>query len=508
MQSFSEPLAAARWLQQQVPGTLHTDSRKLKPGDGFLAWPGAATDARAHVTTALEQGASACLVEAEGVGAHHFVGDQVATYHGLKSASGPIASIFFDSPSRQIDVIAVTGTNGKTSTAWWLSHALSALDAPHTRPCAMVGTLGIYGAGEFSESGLLEGKTGLTTPDPVLLQQSLRRFVQSGLIACALEASSIGLAEHRLDGTRIDTAIFTNFTQDHLDYHGSMQAYWQAKSALFSWPALRAAVINIDDKKGSELAQQLAPGGLDLWTVSMHSDARLVAQGVQDLESGLQCEIREGSQTCHLATHLRGNYNVENLLCVIAAMRCLGVPLAVAVQACSDLGAVPGRMDCIEQATQPLVVIDYAHTPDALAKVLLALRPLASGRQGKLWCLFGCGGGRDASKRPLMGAVAASHADVVVLTSDNPRGEKPEQIISQILLGMEGHPGVEVETDRAAAIARSLQRAGSRDVVLIAGKGHETDQEVAGVRHHFSDRSHALGALALRKSADLGQETS
>jgi UDP-N-acetylmuramyl-tripeptide synthetase len=500
MQSLSKPQVAAQWLQQHVTGTLLADSRKIRAGDGFLAWPGAAADAREHVAEALKQGAKACLVEAQGIESFGFTDAAIATYLGLKAASGPIAAAFFEHPSNQMDVMAVTGTNGKTSTCWWLAQALSALPAPHTRACARVGTLGILGPNQSGQT------SGLTTPDPVLLQQALRGFVQSGVRACALEASSIGLAERRLDGTRIHTAIFTNFTQDHLDYHGSMQAYWQAKRALFDWPGLQAVVINTDDEKGSALAGQLAASDLDIWTVSMQTQARLMAQDMLETEQGLQCQIREGGQIQPLATRLHGAYNLANLLCVIAAMRSLGVPLDLAVGACTLLAPVPGRMETIDRPAQPLVVVDYAHTPDALSQVLQALRPLARARQGRLWCVFGCGGERDAVKRPMMGAVAAKHADAVVLTSDNPRGEKPEQIISQILLGLEGHSGVQVQSDRALAIAQTLKNAQSQDVVLIAGKGHETEQDVAGQRFAFSDRLHALQALALRSAGALAKE--
>ena len=500
MQSLTEPRQAAHWLRQQVRGTLQSDSRKVAQGDGFLAWPGAATDAREHVPAVLAQGAGACLVEADGVDRYGFLDDRVAAYPELKAASGPIASAFFQAPSRHIDVIAVTGTNGKTSTSWWLAQALSGLGSPHTRPCAVVGTLGIKSP-LSSQQGV--ESNGLTTPDPVVLQQNLQRFVQAGVKACALEASSIGLAEHRLDGTHIHTAVFTNFTQDHLDYHASMEAYWQAKSALFAWPGLRCAVINIDDEKGAQLARQMAQKTPELWTVSAQGKARLMAQGIQETANGLECQIIEAEQGLVLKTRLRGEYNISNLLCVIAAMRCLGVPLGPAVQASASLAPVPGRLECIDLPAQPLVVVDYAHTPDALAKVLQSLRKTAESRQGRLWCVFGCGGERDPIKRPLMGAVAAQHADVVVLTSDNPRGEKPEHIISQILLGLEGHSEPQVQMDRALAIAQTLEQAAAFDVVLIAGKGHETEQLVAGQRHEFSDRLHAQQALDRRTAAIL-----
>lgn len=501
MRELHSPDQAARWLRSQVTAALQTDSRKVGAGDGFIAWPGAATDGRQYVAAALAQGAAACLVERAGAEDFHFDDERVAAYPGLKAASGPIAAAYFEQPSQQLEVLAVTGTNGKTSTSWWLAQALSALSPPV--PCGLVGTLGI-GRAPQPDAAAEVVSTGLTTPDPVLLQQTLRRFVDDGLRACALEASSIGVEERRLDGTRIRTAVFTNFTQDHLDYHGSMAAYWQAKAALFDWPGLQAAVVNVDDEKGAELAQALAGRPLDLWTVSCKAPARLQARDIRLAEPGLCFTVGEGGEQHELATHLIGDYNVANLLGVIAAMRTLGVPLADAVNACRALHPVPGRMECFNEPGLPLAVVDYAHTPDALAHALLALRPLAAQRGGQLWCVFGCGGERDAVKRPLMGAVAGRHADRVLLTSDNPRGEKPQAILSQILLGLEGYAGVIVQGDRAQAIAQALQEAGARDVVLVAGKGHEDYQDIAGMRLPFSDRAHVRQALRARASTTTG----
>jgi len=316
-----------------------------------------------------------------------------------------------------------------------------------------------------------------------------------------MEASSIGIEELRMTGTVIHTAIFTNFTQDHLDYHGSMAAYWASKRALFSWDGLKAAVVNVDDDKGVELAAELASTSMDVWTVGVQRDARLVARGVTHLAQGLAFDVVEGAESVRLQSHVIGSYNVSNLLGVIAAMRTVGIPLQSAVQACATLLPVPGRMECVGGESAPLVAVDYAHTPDALAQALRALQPVAQARGGKLWCLFGCGGDRDASKRPLMGAVAAAQSEHAVVTSDNPRSEKPEAIVAQILLGMVECPHVDVQVDRAVAIADAIRSADARDVILLAGKGHEETQEVAGVKTPFSDMAHARAALALRGTA-------
>jgi UDP-N-acetylmuramoyl-L-alanyl-D-glutamate--2,6-diaminopimelate ligase len=501
MQELHTPANAAAWLHQHVRGTLQTDSRKLKPGDGFIAWPGAAHDARVHVPAAQAQGASACLVEREGIEAHALPEHGVASYRGLKAASALIASTYYDTPSHALQVLAVTGTNGKTSTAWWLAQALSSPLLTPAWPCAVVGTLGVGRppAADASDDELQAGiiATGLTTPDPVLLQASLRRFVDGGLRACALEASSIGIDEHRLDGTELHTAIFTNFTQDHLDYHGSMDAYWRAKARLFNWPGLKAAVVNIDDAKGPELLQQLDGRELDVWSVSCTAPARLQARNIRIAGDGLVFDVVEGAQSHTLATTLIGQYNVANLLGVIAAMRTLGIDLAQAVAACTNLSAVPGRMQRVRMPDMPLVAIDYAHTPDALDKALQALRPLAQQRSGQLWCVFGCGGNRDPGKRPQMG-VAARAADQIIVTSDNPRNENPQAIIDQVMPALNGHGGVSAQLDRARAIAMAVGQASAADVVLVAGKGHEDYQELAGERRPFSDLTQVRSALAQR----------
>ena len=478
------PGQAAFWLQERVTGNLCTDSRKVGMGDGFVAWPGAATDGRKYVDEVLAAGALACLIEQNGAEAYGFNDERIATYAGLKFATGPIAAAYFGAPSEQLQIAAVTGTNGKTTTAMWLAQALDRLG----RKCGVVGTLGIGQPGAMVANGL-------TTPDPVLLQQQLRRFVDEGFGACALEASSIGIEERRLDATLIQVAIFTNFTQDHLDYHASMQNYWDAKEMLFGWPGLKAAVINIDDVKGLELGTTLAGTGLDVWTFSCTRSARLQARNIQHGSQNLSFDVMEGGESYRVSTCMVGHYNVSNLLGVMATLRSMSVSLADATRACADLLPVPGRTETLATQGLPLVVIDYAHTPDALEKVLAALKPVATSRGGQLWCVFGCGGDRDATKRPLMAAVAEHNSDHIVVTSDNPRSENPLAIINQIILGLSHREAVYVQADRAAAIVQVLNLAQPQDVVLLAGKGHESFQEVGGLRLPFSDQEHAQAAL-------------
>ena len=509
--------AAAQWLRARVRGALCTDSRRVQPGDGFIAWPGRGVDARRYLPQVLAAGAAACLVERVGVEAFGFDDPRVATLPGLKARAGEVADAYYDQPSAALEVVAATGTNGKTSTTWWTAQALSALG----RRCALVGTLGI---GEPPRIGATGGEpprtdadadappafvaTGLTTPDAVQLHAALRGFVDRGYAACAMEASSIGLEESRLAGVRIAVALFSNLSRDHLDYHGTMQAYWAAKRRLFFWPGLRAAAVNIDDAHGAELAADLRrEARVELWTCSTRADARLTARELRHGQRGLDFTlVEDGRDAVAVASTVVGEFNVANLLLVVAGLRALGVPLAAAAAVVPALGAVPGRMQRVQTpagVAAPEVVVDYAHSPDALANALAALRPLATARGGRLWCVFGCGGERDPGKRAPMGEIAARLADAVVLTSDNPRSEPPAAILAQIAAGAAGGVApVRCVEGRAEAIALAIAEADARDVVLLAGKGHEDTQDIGGVRRPFSDVTEA--ARALRRRGAVG----
>ena len=504
LMQMSDVAQVLAWLRQHAVSQLTVDSRQVatlsSQGVCFIAWPGAARDGRAFVAQALQEGARACLVEAEGVASFAFADPRIVAVPNLKARVAEIAHGFYGEPSAELSVVAVTGTNGKTSTSWWTSQALTALG----QPCGVIGTLGVgqVGAGSFVP-------TGLTTPDPVTLHATFRHFVQQGLSAAAIEASSIGLEELRLHATHIDVAQFTNFTQDHLDYHGSMEAYWLAKRALFDWPGLKAAVINQDDAMGYRLAEHARARGLDVWTYGLNGPVRLQAIDVTYQPNGLSFTVLERhasldavSDQAVVQAPVIGAFNVANLLAVLGALRAKGFALHAAAKACSGLVAVPGRMQLVPAtAAQPLVAVDYAHTPDALSQALQALRPVATARGGKLWCVFGCGGDRDPIKRPLMGAVAEQHADRVVLTSDNPRSESPALILSQILAGIARQDGVDVLEDRREAIAHALTQALPEDVVLVAGKGHESTQDIAGTKLPFSDPDEAAAALVKRGAA-------
>ncbi|MCE2780839.1 UDP-N-acetylmuramoyl-L-alanyl-D-glutamate--2,6-diaminopimelate ligase [Limnohabitans sp.] len=505
MQTLHSASQAASWLRSRVTGALRTDSRQVQPGDAFIAWPGAATDGRRFLAQALVQGASACLMEEEGHAPWltalqgEVSTERLACMPQLKTQTGWVADAYYEQPSQALQVLAVTGTNGKTSTTWWLAQALSS--PVLAQSCAVIGTLGVGRVPHLVA-------TGMTTPDPVLMQQEFRAMVDAGVSHCAIEASSIGLTEHRLNGTQIRVAVFTNFTQDHLDYHADMGQYWSAKAALFSWPGLQAAVINTDDAQGALLASQLQGGHLDVWTCSRQGPARIQARDLPSAD-GLAFEVIEGDAVQTLRTDLMGDYNIDNLLGVIGSLRALGFALAQAVQACVNLSAVPGRMQRVRLGQEPslpahvdvglpLVLVDYAHTPDAIVHALAALRSQAVLRGGQLWCVLGCGGDRDALKRPLMAAAAEASADRVMLTSDNPRNESPEKILAAMVAGLKRPTQVRVQVDRALAIAQVLAQAAPQDVVLVAGKGHETEQEILGVRHPFSDVAHVRAALQQR----------
>jgi UDP-N-acetylmuramoyl-L-alanyl-D-glutamate--2,6-diaminopimelate ligase len=386
----------------------------------------------------------------------------------LKQRAGELAAAFHRRPSEQLWACGITGTNGKTSCSQWLA---ALLEASGTR----AGVIGTLGSGY---PGQLAGGAN-TTPDALELQALLAGFRDSGARAVAMEVSSHGLEQGRVSAVRFRCALFTNLSHDHLDYHGSMEAYAAAKSRLFAMPGLEAAVLNLDDALGARLAKELA------------GRVRVIGYGLQ---RGADLTVRNGaieSSWGRAPANINavGTFNALNALGLLGCLVAYGIPFQEAAQELAALPPVPGRMERVGE--RPLVIVDYAHTPDALEKVLGALRPVASARGGRLAVVFGAGGDRDPTKRPLMGAVAAKLADRVVVTSDNPRSEDPAAIIRQIGLG----PGI---ADRAEAIGTAIAEAEESDVVLIAGKGHEAYQEIAGRRHEFSDAAVARAALAQR----------
>ncbi|MEO6920092.1 MAG: UDP-N-acetylmuramoyl-L-alanyl-D-glutamate--2,6-diaminopimelate ligase [Collimonas sp.] len=498
-----------QWLNGVAPAgaELVSDSRKIKAGDVFFAYPGDAADGRTYIAQALKNGASAVIYESDKfswdaawTAAHMAVGD-------LKHLSGQIAAAYYQQADKDMLVVAVTGTNGKTSCSQWLGHALSHLGQA-------TGVIGTLGTGIFAQGRRGEfDETGNTTPDALLLQQSLRDMRQQGVTALAIEASSIGLEQGRMNGMHVDIALFTNFTRDHLDYHGDEQHYEAAKRMLFDWPGLQQAVINLDDDMGLRLVshlQQKKPAipvvGYTCGELGAPSDvAVLRASAIRTSASGTVFHVESSFGSGQIKTQLVGQFNVSNALGILGVLLAHGIEWETALDTIELLVAVPGRMQQFGGHDAPLIVIDYAHTPDALEKTLSTLRQVAQQRDGELWCVFGCGGDRDPGKRPQMGAVAEL-ADHVIITSDNPRSEEPAAIIGQVLAGMTASRAAQAQTleDRAAAILWGVRHAARVDVVLLAGKGHETYQEIKGKKLPFLDADHAALALAARATMKGG----
>lgn len=464
------------------PQGMTADSRKVQAGDLFVAYPGENADGRRYIGQAVERGACAVLWEQSGgrwESAWHVPNLPVA---GLRDQVSTIAGEFYGQPSQGLWMIGVTGTNGKTSCSHWLAQCLNALG----NKTAILGTLGNGFPDALSEAAN-------TTPDPIVLQGLLAEFAAQNADAVAMEVSSHGLAQGRVNGLKFDIAVLTNLSRDHLDYHGDMESYAAAKSQLFDWPALKCAVLNVDDEFGARLAVRLLEQGKKVLTYGLNSGA-VSCTALHYVEGGISMEIMTPWGSAETSVMVVGRFNAANVLAVLATLLASDIPLDKAMAALSHIRPVPGRMQQLGGGSQPLVVVDYAHTPDALAKVLTSLREQARGR---LICVFGCGGNRDKGKRPLMGEVASSLADAVVVTSDNPRHEAPRDIIADILAGMSGD--YRIEEDRAAAIAEAIRHAGPGDVVLLAGKGHEQYQQIGDDKLPFSDAE--VAARVLREVA-------
>ena len=467
------------------PRRITADSRRVEPGVAFAAYPGTHADGRKFVPEAIASGATAVLWESAGFAWDR--GWQVPhlPVEGLQQRLGAIADFIYGSPSRDLWMIGVTGTNGKTSCAHWIGHAFDACG----RRAGLLGTLG---------NGLIGGLAPAThtTPDAPALHELLRQFKAAGAKAVAMEVSSHGLDQGRVSGIKFDIALFTNLTRDHLDYHHTMAAYGQAKAKLFSWPGLRTVVINADDPFGQSLIDAARTRGTRLLTYGLAS-ADIAATEIQMTGNGIALSVNTPWGKADFASMMIGTFNAQNLLGVLGVLLASDIPLDAATAAITRLQPPPGRMQRLGGTDRPLVVVDYAHTPDALEKVLAALRPAVTA-PGELICVFGCGGDRDAGKRPEMGHIAARFADRVVVTSDNPRSEDPSAIANAIARGVrdEGNRRWTIEIDRATAIRNAIDTARMGDVVLVAGKGHETYQERDGVRTPFSDAALAAAALS------------
>ena len=451
---------------------LAADSRKVKPGDLFLGYPGEHADGRRFIDQAISAGAAAVLWDSRGFQWNSAWKVPNLGVLELRAHLGDIASHFHGHPSRHLWVAGVTGTNGKTSCSHWIAQSLSRLG----RKTAVIGTIG------NGFPGALEPAIN-TTPDAVTLHAWLADFRMHGAAACAMEVSSHGIEQGRVGGVEFDVALLTNLSRDHLDYHKTMEDYAAAKAKLFHWPQLKHAIVNLDDPFGQQLASAIDRSRVNVLGYGLGRGE--IAGHQLDLSTrGIKLDITTPWGAAELDSPMIGGFNASNLLGVLGVLISSDVPLQDAVQALSRVEPVPGRLQMVREPGAPLVVVDYAHTPDALEKALETLRSTLSGA-GRLHCVFGCGGDRDPGKRPLMGEVATRLADRVVITSDNPRSENPRAIIDGILAG--AHPNYAIEEDRAMAILHAISGAAPQDVVLIAGKGHETYQEIGGRRLPFDD---------------------
>ncbi|MFO7276617.1 MAG: UDP-N-acetylmuramoyl-L-alanyl-D-glutamate--2,6-diaminopimelate ligase [Pseudomonadota bacterium] len=463
------------------------DSRDVRPGALFLACRGLTHHGLEFAAQAIERGARAVLYE-EPTDVPAPRSDEkvfVAGVPQLGKHAGTIADRFFGSPSQSLAVAGITGTNGKTTCAWLLAQALGRCG----RRAAVCGTLGTG----FPDS--LE-PWGHTTADVVTVHRRLATLRDQGADCVAMEVTSHALDQGRVDAVRFHTAAFTNLTRDHLDYHGSMESYGAAKAALFDRPTLRFRVVNVDDPFGAGLAARPAPGEPVVVTrkTEPSGSARFVrARRVELAEKGLEIDAESSWGTLSVRSPLIGEFNADNVLLVLAVLLAWGIEPADAARALATCTAPPGRMETFGGGALPLAVVDYAHTPDALEKALRAARGHCRGR---LRVVFGCGGDRDAGKRPQMGRIASELADEVVVTDDNPRTEDPRRIVADILAGIEKRDAVRVEHDRAAAIRNALRASRAGDVVLVAGKGHEDYQIYGTERRAFSDRSVVRAELA------------
>lgn len=474
---------------------LVTDSRTAQAGDTFLAYVGENHDGRQFIAQAIAQGVNAVIWDAHGFSWHTDWQVPNLAVQDLPHHLGGLADEVYGAPSEKLWMVGVTGTNGKTSTSHWIAKAFT----ENARKCALIGTLGNGLLGSLAASAN-------TTPDAIRVHRLLADFLQQQASAVAMEVSSHGLTQGRVHGVRFDVALLTNLSRDHLDYHSDMQHYAASKAKLFLDNKLKYAVLNLDDPFGVLLAEQLQDAPVEVIGYGLSEAARQFASqaGIRLVQGHLQSisaqgfvlNIQSSWGPATLHSHLIGRFNAENLLGVLAVLLVSDIALRDAVRSLETVEAVSGRMQQLGMAGQPAVIVDYAHTPDALEKVLMTLRETSAGSGGKLFCVFGCGGDRDRGKRKMMGKIAELGADQVILTNDNPRNENPSEIIAEIAEGMHENRHRVVE-DRMLAIQQAIRAAALNGTVLIAGKGHETYQEIQGVKYPFSDTFVALEALKL-----------
>lgn len=463
---------------------LAKDSRAIQPGDAFIAVPGLTAHGLNYLTAQQAQRASIVLYEPP-VPVNTVVPSNALAVAELSRVQAQLADRFYGAPSRALNMIGVTGTNGKTSTVQLIAQAFTLLGQT-------AGTIGTLGTGLYGQ--LVAGER--TTPDVVAVHKALAVLRENGAQVVAMEVSSHALEQARVECVAFRTAVFSNLTLDHLDYHGSMQSYFEAKAKLFTWPTLRNVIINVDDAYGLQILERL-PCGLNVFSVSSrgHATARLTAHDIALTLAGMSFNLHVDGQSAPVQSHLLGRFNVDNLLAVAAVLLTENLQLSIVANLLSQLSPVSGRMSRLGGFDQkPLVVVDYAHTPDALEQTLMTLRGHS---QARLICVFGCGGDRDRSKRPLMAACAEKWADTIWVVDDNPRTESGDAIVAEICAGFTRPEMVNIQRDRRVAIGQAIAFAHADDIVLIAGKGHEAYQEINGIQTPFDDYAIAADYLGV-----------
>jgi len=485
---------------------LVTDSRLLRVGDTFVAYPGGQVDGRNFIEQAIDNGANAVIWEAK-----NFIWDEGwnvpnLAIENLRSQAGGLANYVYHTPSEKLWMVGVTGTNGKTTCSHLIARAMNSLGCKSV----LMGTLGNGFPGELQP-------TMNTTPEAISVHGLLANYAQEGAKAAVMEVSSHALAQGRVDGVQYDVALLTNLSRDHLDFHGDMDSYSSSKRRLFDWVRLKYAVVNLDDVFGAGLAESLRDAPVEVIGYGMSEEALHLAErfgirmvfgkGLHMDEQGMRLHVHSSWGGEEIRSRMIGRFNAANLLASLAVLLVSGIELHAAVRELELQKAVSGRMQTLGGKGKPTVVVDYAHTPDALDKVLQALREVSKAAGGRLICVFGCGGDRDRGKRPMMGTVASTLADECVFTSDNPRSESARAIIDAMLFGVQGN-AYQIVEDRAQAIIRAIATARPVDTILVAGKGHEDYQEVSGVRYPFSDSEVVRRALSIWDPAALSREWS
>lgn len=480
--------------------SISMDSRRVEQGALFIATATTYEQRAHHIEQAVEHGAKAVLIEQalplneQEIACLAVAKIQVIVVTCLADKASEIAARFFGHPSLALTVIAITGTNGKTTVSHFIAQCLESTG----QACGVIGTLGIGRLEDLAE-------TGMTTPDPVILQAALATFCHQSIGTVVIEASSHALEQGRLNSVAVDVAVLTNLSRDHLDYHQDMATYAAAKKRLFDFVSVKTAVINVDDDFGQRLIAELA--SRDDMAVMSYSQgsaqSTLAAKDIETSHKGLNFTLASDTKSGQVQSDALGDFNIDNLLATAGSLLAINLPFDNVVKVISQCTAIRGRMQKVGNEKQVTVVIDFAHTPDALEKALQSLRHHMQA-QGQMWCVFGCGGDRDIGKRPLMGASAEHYADHVVLTADNPRSEDNHAIVASILNGMrnqESQDKTHVEHDRKRAIAHAINEAKQQDIILVAGKGHEQYQVISGVKHPFSDMQVVIDALAAANDA-------